>query len=417
MKKHMHADAEKDNPSGSTIDERSLFHGTDTLDICRGICINNFDFRKSGKNATVYGQGSYFARDARYSHHNTKASKSDERYMFRAKVLVGKFTQGRSEYRRPPEIPGESHKLYDACVDSPIDPSIFVVFDRSQTYPEYLIKYTVKTENVMTPSYGVSSPSTTSFMPASSSNHGLSTGSPSSINSVNSSRNTSATNFVGGVAPSVPTQKPASSSGYSSGLPSSTHSLNSIRNTSATNFVGGVTPSVPTQKPASSSSYSSGLPSSTHSLNSIRNTSATNFVGGVTPSVPTQKPASSSGYSSGLPSSTHSLNSIRNTSATNFVGGVTPSVPTQKPASSSSYSSGSPSSTHSLNSIRNTKPSNFVGVAAPSVTTQKTVSSSSYNSGWNSGSRDFQQTTRSASEYPPPSNPTPKKSSSDCAIL
>jgi poly [ADP-ribose] polymerase 7/11/12/13 len=335
MKKHMHADAEKDNPSGSGIDERSLFHGTDTLDICRGICINNFDFRKSGKNATAYGEGSYFARDASYSHHYTKASKSDERYMFRAKVLVGKFTQGRSDYRRPPEIPGESHKLYDACVDSPIDPSIFVVFDRSQTYPEYLIKYTVKTENVMTPSYGVSSPSTTSFMPASSSNHGLSTGSPSSINSVNSSRNTSATNFVGGVAPSVPTQKPASSSGYSSGLPSSTHSLNSIRNTSATNFVGG----------------------------------------------------------------------------------VTPSVPTQKPASSSSYSSGSPSSTHSLNSIRNTKPSTFVGVAAPSVTTQKTVSSSSYNSGWNSGSRDFQQTTRSASEYPPPSNPTPKKSSSDCAIL
>jgi hypothetical protein len=85
-----------------------------------------------------------------------------ERYMFRAQVLVGKFTQGSSDYRRPPEIPGESHKLYDACVDSPIDPSIFVVFDRSQTYPEYLIKYTVKTENVMTPSYGVSSPSTTS---------------------------------------------------------------------------------------------------------------------------------------------------------------------------------------------------------------------------------------------------------------
>ena len=414
MKKHMHADAEKDNPSGSSIDERSLFHGTDTLDICRGICINNFDFRKSGKNATAYGEGSYFARDASYSHHYTKASKSDERYMFRAKVLVGKFTQGRSDYRRPPEIPGESHKLYDACVDSPIDPSIFVVFDRSQTYPEYLIKYTVKTENVMTTSHGVLSPSTTSFMPASSSNHGLSTGSPSSINS---SRNTSATNFVGGVAQSVPPQKPASSSSYSSGLPSSTHSLNSIRNTNATNFVGGAAPSVTTQKPASSSSYSSGLPSSTHSLNSIRNTNATNFVGGAAPSVTTQKPASSSGYSTGLPSSTHSLNSIRNTNATNFVGGAAPSVTTQNPASSSSYSSGSPSSTDSLNSIRNTKPANFLGIGAPSVTTQKTVSSSSYNSGWNSGSRGFQQTTRSASEYPPPSNRTRKKSSSDCAIL
>jgi hypothetical protein len=75
--------------------------------------------------------------------------------MFRAKVLVGKFTQGSSDYRRPPEIPGESHKLYDACVDSPIGPSIFVVFDRSQTYPEYLIKYTVKTENVMSTGFCV----------------------------------------------------------------------------------------------------------------------------------------------------------------------------------------------------------------------------------------------------------------------
>ncbi|VDI25047.1 poly [ADP-ribose] polymerase 7/11/12/13 [Mytilus galloprovincialis] len=144
-KKHMHADAEKDNPTFSSIDERTLFHGTDSLDICRGICINNFDFRKSGKNATVFGEGSYFARDAIYSHNYTKPSSDfGDRYMFRAKVLVGKFTQGSRTYRRPPEIPGQSHKLYDSCVDHPIDPSIFVIFDRSQSYPEYLINYREK---------------------------------------------------------------------------------------------------------------------------------------------------------------------------------------------------------------------------------------------------------------------------------
>ncbi|XP_071146125.1 uncharacterized protein [Mytilus edulis] len=144
-KKHMHADAEKDNPTFSSIDERSLFHGTDSLDVCRGICINNFDFRKSGKNATVFGEGSYFARDASYSHSYTKASSDfGDRYMFRAKVLVGKFTQGSRTYRRPPEIPGQSHKLYDSCVDHPVDPNIFVIFDRSQSYPEYLINYREK---------------------------------------------------------------------------------------------------------------------------------------------------------------------------------------------------------------------------------------------------------------------------------
>ena len=256
----MHADVEKDNISGCMIDERNLFHGTDTLDICRGICINNFDFRKSGKNATVYGQGSYFARDASYSHSYTKASESGERYMFRAQVLVGKFTQGCSDYRRPPEIPGESHKLYDACVDSPIDPSIFVVFDRSQTYPEYLIKYTVKTENVMSTPYGISSPSATSYMhqPVSTSNHGLSLGAPSSSHSLNASMHTSVTNVVGRAAPPVPTQKPVSSSSYSSGSPSTSNSLNSNSNTNATNIVSGAAPSITTQKPASSSSYNSG---------------------------------------------------------------------------------------------------------------------------------------------------------------
>jgi hypothetical protein len=57
-----------------------------------------------------------YLRDASYSHNYTNASEFSERYMFRAKVLVGKFTQGSSDYRRPPEIPGESHKLYDACI-------------------------------------------------------------------------------------------------------------------------------------------------------------------------------------------------------------------------------------------------------------------------------------------------------------
>ncbi|XP_052082749.1 uncharacterized protein LOC127720280 [Mytilus californianus] len=163
-KKHMHADAEKDNPTFSSIDERTLFHGTDSLDVCRGICINNFDFRKSGKNATVFGEGSYFARDAIYSHSYTKASSDfGDRYMFRAKVLVGKFTAGSSKYRRPPEIPGQSHKLYDSCVDHPVDPKIFVIFDRSQSYPEYLINYREKDYGLRRISSGTTHTSVSSY--------------------------------------------------------------------------------------------------------------------------------------------------------------------------------------------------------------------------------------------------------------
>ncbi|KAM9402631.1 protein mono-ADP-ribosyltransferase PARP11-like [Salvelinus alpinus] len=75
--------------------------------------------RKTGLwrvNGFVYGYGSYS---------NTFAVVSLDagvRHMFLAKVLVGK-------------------NLYDTCVDQLVNPTIFVVFDRGQCYPYYLIKY------------------------------------------------------------------------------------------------------------------------------------------------------------------------------------------------------------------------------------------------------------------------------------
>ncbi|XP_062581135.1 protein mono-ADP-ribosyltransferase PARP12-like [Saccostrea cucullata] len=121
-----------------SIDERSLFHGTDSFDTCYGICTNNFDFRLSGKNATAYGKGSYFAVSAKYSNGFTKGP---IRLMFKAKVLIGNFVKGKHDVTCPPTIPGKGHKRYDSCVDDVTNPSIFVVFDRNQCYPEYLIAY------------------------------------------------------------------------------------------------------------------------------------------------------------------------------------------------------------------------------------------------------------------------------------
>lgn len=60
--------------------------------------------------------------------------------MFVALVLVGDFTQGRSQYLRPP--PKENSKaFYDSCVNSESNPSIYVIFEKQQIYPEYLINY------------------------------------------------------------------------------------------------------------------------------------------------------------------------------------------------------------------------------------------------------------------------------------
>lgn len=62
--------------------------------------------------------------------------------MFLARVLVGDFIRGNAAYVRPPVKEGQSNTFYDSCVNSMSDPTIFVVFEKHQVYPEYLIQYT-----------------------------------------------------------------------------------------------------------------------------------------------------------------------------------------------------------------------------------------------------------------------------------
>lgn len=59
--------------------------------------------------------------------------------MFLARVLVGEFTLGSSDYVRPPMK--DSQNFYDSCVNNFLNPSIFVIFEKQQVYPEYLIEY------------------------------------------------------------------------------------------------------------------------------------------------------------------------------------------------------------------------------------------------------------------------------------
>ncbi|XP_056007886.1 protein mono-ADP-ribosyltransferase PARP12-like isoform X3 [Ostrea edulis] len=125
----------------SRIEERHLFHGTDSMDECYGICTSNFDLQSSGKNATAYGKGLYFNVSAKHSHSYTMGPR---RVMFQAKVLVGRYTKGEESVTSPTTIPNEDHRRYDSCVDNVQNPSIFVVFDRNQSYPAYLIVYKEK---------------------------------------------------------------------------------------------------------------------------------------------------------------------------------------------------------------------------------------------------------------------------------
>uniref|UniRef100_A0A1A7WS82 Poly (ADP-ribose) polymerase family, member 12a n=2 Tax=Iconisemion striatum TaxID=60296 RepID=A0A1A7WS82_9TELE len=124
---------------GKAVDERYLFHGTDGT-LVDEICDQNFDWRMCGAHGTAYGKGSYFAKDASYSDRYSRAKGGLTKTMFAALVLVGEYTLGSSRYVRPPAKKG-SRTLYDSCVNYEDNPSIFVIFEKQQIYPEYLIKY------------------------------------------------------------------------------------------------------------------------------------------------------------------------------------------------------------------------------------------------------------------------------------
>ncbi|XP_008108722.2 protein mono-ADP-ribosyltransferase PARP12 isoform X1 [Anolis carolinensis] len=121
------------------VEERLLFHGTSTSHL-DGICANNFDWRICGTNGTLYGKGSYFARDAKKSHIYCR-SNTLTNSMVVARVLVGKYVPGNSTYVLPPSRPNQPGCFYDSCVDDGSDPSIFVIFEKHQIYPAYIIEY------------------------------------------------------------------------------------------------------------------------------------------------------------------------------------------------------------------------------------------------------------------------------------
>ena len=83
----------------------------------------------------------YFARDAIYSAGYT-GTNGGSRYMYLARVLVGRYCQGRPSLIAPPSRdPKSPELLYDSVVDNERNPTIFVVFHDSNCFPEYLITF------------------------------------------------------------------------------------------------------------------------------------------------------------------------------------------------------------------------------------------------------------------------------------
>ncbi|XP_038559136.1 protein mono-ADP-ribosyltransferase PARP14-like [Micropterus salmoides] len=124
--------------------ERRLFHGTGVKSIN---LINNQGFNRSYAGTQVgamYGNGSYFAVDPGYSANGyAKPDAKGHKRMYLARVLVGDFTQGKGGIITPPaKSSSNSTDLYDSVVDQTANPTMFVIFNDIQAYPEYLITFT-----------------------------------------------------------------------------------------------------------------------------------------------------------------------------------------------------------------------------------------------------------------------------------
>lgn len=104
------------------VETKYLFHGTGSWDTALDVCNRNIDVC-----ATRDRAGALFTTDARNSHSRTEPP---ERLMFLANVLIGECTRGQGLTRNTQMS----------------DPSVFIVCDKRQCYPEYLIQYKVEGE-------------------------------------------------------------------------------------------------------------------------------------------------------------------------------------------------------------------------------------------------------------------------------
>ncbi|NXQ57750.1 PAR14 polymerase, partial [Anthoscopus minutus] len=135
---------EMDKKNGSRNNERLLFHGTSQESLT---FINNHGFNRSyaGMHAANFGNGTYFAVNASYSAHDlySKPDANGRKYMYSARVLVGEYSVGKKGSITPAlKSVSNSVDLFDSSTDNMSQPSMFIIFNDIQAYPEYLITFT-----------------------------------------------------------------------------------------------------------------------------------------------------------------------------------------------------------------------------------------------------------------------------------
>lgn len=83
--------------------------------------------------------GTYFAKYAPHALKYSRMTNLGIKIIVLARVIVGNYTQGQEDYGTPNDDQDEC--IYDSCVDDPIFPKTFAIFDSNQIYPEYVLQY------------------------------------------------------------------------------------------------------------------------------------------------------------------------------------------------------------------------------------------------------------------------------------
>uniref|UniRef100_A0A3Q2UJS5 Poly [ADP-ribose] polymerase n=1 Tax=Fundulus heteroclitus TaxID=8078 RepID=A0A3Q2UJS5_FUNHE len=94
------------------------------------------------RKSTVYGQGVYFAVNSALSVQDQYSPPNADGYkfIFVSKVLTGDFTKGNHSMKTAPlKETGDIPLRYESVTDDITKPSMFVIFNDTQAFPEYLI--------------------------------------------------------------------------------------------------------------------------------------------------------------------------------------------------------------------------------------------------------------------------------------
>lgn len=132
----------KNNTDDYPMMREFAFHGT-TETVAEMIIQRGFDRNFCGRNATFFGKGVYFARDASYSAKKAYSAPDNHgmQRMFAVHVLHGYYCKGVMDALAPEVRVQATGQLYDSTTDDVHNPQMWVTYRDSQAYPAYLIYF------------------------------------------------------------------------------------------------------------------------------------------------------------------------------------------------------------------------------------------------------------------------------------